>query len=63
MKKHEFICYGLADKDNQLLIEKDAFTGLAETAQATAEILNSIRNLSDDQRAPYQPVKIYIEKL
>lgn len=63
MKKHEFICYGLTDKNNQLLIEQEAFTGLEETAQATAEILNSTRNLSDDQRAPYRPVKIYIEKL
>lgn len=58
---NEFTCYGLVDKDHQLLIEQEAFTGLAETARATAELLNSTQNLRNDQRAPYQSVRIYIE--
>lgn len=62
-KQIKELCYGIIDKDEALLIHDDAFTGLQETIEATAEMLNATANLNEDDRAPYKAVKIYIQEL
>ena len=61
MTNHKFICYGLLDKNGELLIHDDAFTNMLVIAEATAETLNSTANLRDDNRTPYKPVALYYE--
>lgn len=63
MSKPEFLCYGIIDKNGTLLLEPEAFSGLCATVEATVEMLNIPVNTFQDERTPYQPVKIYIEKL
>jgi hypothetical protein len=64
MTQPVFKCYGVVDKDDELFLEKDSFSDLASTAVGTAEMLNITARLTgNDERAPYQPVEIYIKKV
>jgi hypothetical protein len=62
MNDHQYLCYGIIDKNNELLLEKDAFSGLAATAESMTEILNNTQNLRDDHRGPYTTVTLYYSK-
>lgn len=61
MNQPQFICFAILDKNNELLLEKDAFAGLSLTVEATVEMLNSTTNLRQDERAPYKPIALYFD--
>lgn len=64
MTQPEFKCYGIIDKNNELLIEKDTFPSFASAAVGCAELLNITARLTgQDKRAPYQAVEIHIKKV
>ena len=64
MNQPVFNCYGVADNDDKLLLEKEAFTESESEAAGIAELLNtSARLTEEDKRAPYQHIAIYIKKV
>lgn len=56
-------CYGIIDKNDDLLLHSDAVSCTQETIEAIAEMLNATANLNEDDKAPYRAVKIYIQEI
>lgn len=63
MKKPEFNCYGIVNKNNEIVTEKAAFSGIQMIAKETADMLNRSQHESDMESAPYQPVEIFVRKI